>query len=66
MSGKTIHHCPNCRASLIAPRLARYINERCVSNYWSCETCGHEHETSALVPHSRGHSLAYPEKPPPF
>ncbi len=63
MTDKTIHYCPKCRAGLIAPRLARYINERCVSNYWCCEICGHEHETAAMLPHGREHSIAYLERP---
>ena len=33
MTPKALHHCPNCRAVLLAARLARYINERCISNF---------------------------------
>ena len=58
MSGNALHHCPNCRAALIAARLSRYVNERCVSNLWSCVACGHEHETSAIFWHGGRRSVA--------
>jgi ribosomal protein L37AE/L43A len=47
MTEKAHHRCPNCHAASIAVRLSRYVNERCVSNFWSCEACGYEFETSA-------------------
>jgi len=50
MTAGAPHHCPNCRVALIAARISRYVNERCVSRLWSCEACGHEHETSAVFP----------------
>jgi predicted RNA-binding Zn-ribbon protein involved in translation (DUF1610 family) len=46
MNKKVLYNCPNCRADLIAASLSRYINERCVTNFWSCEACGYEHETT--------------------
>jgi predicted RNA-binding Zn-ribbon protein involved in translation (DUF1610 family) len=46
VSGKAHHLCPNCHAASIAVRLSRYVNERCVGNFWSCEACGYEFETS--------------------
>src|SRR6476660_5907452 len=52
---KALHHCPNCSAALIAARFSRYVNERRVSNFRSCEDCGHEHETSALFSHDGSH-----------
>jgi ribosomal protein L37AE/L43A len=52
MTAKALHHCPNCRAALIAARISRYINERCMSNLWCCEACGHEHETPAIFSHN--------------
>jgi predicted RNA-binding Zn-ribbon protein involved in translation (DUF1610 family) len=45
VSGKAHHLCPNCHAASIAVRLSRYVNERCVGNFWSCEACGYEFET---------------------
>jgi hypothetical protein len=48
MTAGAPHHCPNCRVALIAARISRYVNERCVSHLWCCEACGHEHETSAV------------------
>jgi ribosomal protein L37AE/L43A len=50
MTAGAPHHCPNCRVALIAARISRYVNERCVSRLWCCEACGHEHETSAVFP----------------
>ena len=55
---KALNHCPNCSAALIAARFSRYVNERCVSNFWSCEACGHEHETSAVFSHDGTHCSA--------
>ena len=37
MTENGLHHCPNCRAVLITARISRYINERCVSNFWCGE-----------------------------
>jgi hypothetical protein len=58
MTGNRVHHCPNCRAVLIAARISRYINERCVSNFWCCDACGHEHETSAVFSQGGNHRSA--------
>jgi predicted RNA-binding Zn-ribbon protein involved in translation (DUF1610 family) len=55
---KPLYHCPNCSAALIAARFSRYVNERCVSNFWSCDACGHEHETSAVISHGSNHRSA--------
>jgi RNase P subunit RPR2 len=52
---KALNHCRNCSAALIAATLARYVNERRVSNLWSCDACGHEHETSAIFSHGGNH-----------
>jgi hypothetical protein len=52
---KALNHRPNCSAALVAARFSRYVNERRVSNFWSCEDCGHEHETSALFSHDGSH-----------
>jgi predicted RNA-binding Zn-ribbon protein involved in translation (DUF1610 family) len=48
MSGEALHRCPKCGTALIATRFARYVNERCVSSVWSCETCGGEFEASVI------------------
>ena len=50
MTARAVHHCPNCRAPLIAARISRFVNERWVSSLWCCEACGHEHETSTVFP----------------
>jgi hypothetical protein len=48
------------KAATIVNYLAfsKYVNERCVSNLWSCEACGHEHETSALFSQDGTHCSA--------
>jgi predicted RNA-binding Zn-ribbon protein involved in translation (DUF1610 family) len=54
---KALNHCPNCGTALVAARFSRYVNERCVSNFWSCDACGHEHETAALFSHDGSHRI---------
>jgi predicted RNA-binding Zn-ribbon protein involved in translation (DUF1610 family) len=39
--------CAQCGARVIAAVRSEYVNERCVRNLWSCETCGYEFETEA-------------------
>jgi ribosomal protein L37AE/L43A len=46
MTDKVRHLCPNCHTTSVTIRFSRYINERCVSNFWSCEACEYEAETS--------------------
>jgi hypothetical protein len=48
MSEEALHRCSKCGTALIATRFARYVNERCVSSVWGCETCGGEFEASVL------------------
>ena len=48
-SGKPLHLCPNCAAYIIAATWSERVNERCVRNVWSCESCGFEFETSAYL-----------------
>jgi uncharacterized protein with PIN domain len=38
--------CIRCNDNLIAPDESQYVSERHVSHSWSCESCGHEFETS--------------------
>jgi uncharacterized protein with PIN domain len=38
--------CPSCSDMLLAPAASEYVNEREVRHFWSCESCGHELETS--------------------
>ena len=55
---KPLNHCPNCSTALVAARFSRYVNERCVSNFWLGEACGHEHETSAVFSRDSTHRSA--------
>src|ERR1700730_5788173 len=38
--------CIRCNDSLIAPDWSRYVSEHYISHFWSCESCGHQFETS--------------------
>jgi len=38
--------CIRCNASLIAPDWSKYASERHVSHSWSCDSCGHQFDTS--------------------
>jgi uncharacterized protein with PIN domain len=38
--------CAQCNARLIAPNWSEYVNEHQVRHSWSCESCGHQFETS--------------------
>ena len=38
--------CIRCNDSLIAPDWSRYVSEHHISHFWSCESCGHQFETS--------------------
>jgi len=38
--------CIRCDDCLIAPECSHYVSERHVSHSWSCDSCGHQFETS--------------------
>ena len=38
--------CIRCNDSLIAPNWSEYVSEQHVRHSWSCESCGHQFETS--------------------
>jgi DNA-directed RNA polymerase subunit RPC12/RpoP len=38
--------CAQCNHRLIAPNWSEYVSERHVRHSWSCESCGHQFETS--------------------
>ena len=38
--------CIRCNDRLIAPNWSEYVSERHVRHSWSCESCGHQFETS--------------------
>ena len=38
--------CIRCDDRLIAPNCSQYVSERHVRHSWSCESCGHQFETS--------------------
>ena len=38
--------CIRCNHRLIAPNWSEYVSERHVRHSWSCESCGHQFETS--------------------
>ena len=44
--GKPLHLCTNCGDTMIAATSSRYVSERCVRNFWSCDMCGFECETA--------------------
>ena len=46
--GKSLHFCAQCGAAIVASSWSEHINERCVRNVWSCDTCGYEFETSTF------------------
>ena len=35
-------------AAIVASSWSEHVNERCVRNVWSCDTCGYEFETSTF------------------
>jgi hypothetical protein len=45
--GKPLRLCTNCGDAMVAAKSAKYVNERCVRNSWSCDVCGFEVETTA-------------------
>jgi len=38
--------CIRCNEGLIAPNWSKYVSERHIRHFWSCESCGHQFETS--------------------
>jgi hypothetical protein len=38
--------CARCDARQIAPNWSEYVSEHHVRHSWSCESCGHQFETS--------------------
>jgi hypothetical protein len=38
--------CAHCNETVIAPTWSRYESRHRVRHSWSCESCGHEFETS--------------------
>jgi len=38
--------CIRCNEKLIAPNWSKYVSERYIRHSWSCESCGHQFETS--------------------
>jgi DNA-directed RNA polymerase subunit RPC12/RpoP len=38
--------CAQCNHRLIAPNWSEYVSENHVRHSWSCESCGHQFETS--------------------
>lgn len=39
--------CVQCGARIVVAVWSEHVNERCVRNLWSCETCGYKLETEA-------------------
>ena len=42
--------CIRCNDRLIAPNWSKYVGERHIRHFWSCERCGHQFETSDDLP----------------
>jgi hypothetical protein len=38
--------CIRCNDRLIAPHWSEFVSERHIRHSWSCESCGHQFETS--------------------
>jgi hypothetical protein len=38
--------CIRCDDRLIAPNWSEYVSENHVRHFWSCDSCGHQFETS--------------------
>jgi hypothetical protein len=38
--------CIRCSETLIAPAWSKYVSPRHIRHAWSCESCGHQFETS--------------------
>jgi len=47
-TGRPLHLCAQCGAAIVASSWSEHVNERCVRNVWSCDTCGYEFETSTF------------------
>jgi len=48
-SAKQLHLCPNCSSYAIAVTWSERVSARRVRNFWSCNACGCEFETSAYI-----------------
>jgi transcription elongation factor Elf1 len=42
--------CPECNDMLLAPAASEFVSESLIRHFWSCDTCGHEFETSVKLP----------------
>jgi transcription elongation factor Elf1 len=38
--------CAKCNHRLVAPNWSEYVSESHIRHFWSCESCGHQFETS--------------------
>jgi len=41
--------CPKCQDMVLAPAVSEYVNENLIRHAWSCESCGHEFQTSVRL-----------------
>ena len=46
-SGRPLRLCAKCSDAMIAAKSSKYVSERCVRNFRSCDICGFEVETTA-------------------
>jgi DNA-directed RNA polymerase subunit M/transcription elongation factor TFIIS len=47
-TGRPFHPCSQCGAAIIASSWSEHVNERCIRDVWTCDTCGYEFETSTV------------------
>ncbi len=47
-NGRPFYQCAQCGAAIIASSWSEHVNERCVRDVWTCDTCGYEFETSTV------------------
>lgn len=42
--------CLKCDDMLLAPAASEFVSEALIRHFWSCDTCGHEFQTSVKFP----------------
>jgi RNase P subunit RPR2 len=42
--------CPECHELLVAAAMSQHVNKDVVRHWWTCESCGHEFDTTVRLP----------------
>jgi DNA-directed RNA polymerase subunit RPC12/RpoP len=58
--------CALCNHRLIAPNWSEYVSENHVRHSWSCESCGHQFETSDRLRFNAPTKARWKVRPPPL